>query len=1324
MIYLMGSTIERMSETASHEMLHLMAAKVVRRLLKLASAGEPTWFAPIRSILQRVGDKTHTGWQRVVDQNDSQMDFQSLMELEFMKDTECSLPQLNRYLWDMSRKSDKNPSESFQPSPQLTLFERGNLPIGLDSCGPGSIVQNLCGFEDWVESCLGSWIEDHLEDATTCSQLGRLICEYHRAALRAYLHNPEAMSTMLLTLLELWIACDKSVIRLHPQLKDYDPCVPTGCFYSLLLPFKSQMMRLARAEEYLDQRQRQLRHPGPGIFHDFGTRSCFSVRYFDQSDEHRQLLQTIVEQASHARDQKRAELAEKQARYTHLMTLASETECQYEYVLVDRRFGFRESRHSHSCPCHGYKSRANSITIDIHEWPLPTDPLRAKSTIFELRVPQPFGGWRDTTLYVLHNCLGVEYSKIEKPRCEYRLKKYQGLSLFFSSPTDSQRLCLLSQIKPHQNTHRRKRLIIHVVEDDVCLNNALHFQYFDNTAGCFVSSFERKEHTELSCTYQVPQRSSTLQKFLFRPASQPHGLSPNTVIATQNAAPVEMSLAEYKSLAAMPLGLEIQWQNILLELSMPSIDMKKVETAIFFRQIVNQAGLPSTGTWMRCGHAILRKPDFTARLLSSISEAAERMKENWNLVHGYHTLIHLLLRMLSLSPCETDRRRCLSLLSSMRQKAFQWVETVRKTASQEIDDARKVDLVAKAVHIALVCVQTFDTETYLQSFALSSDVSIFLQCCMIIWNGRDSLPLEAGSLQRILYYRWQVLCYHSRAVLAEKCSNTSASPVDTAILGAWAAYPAGSIWSKVSPSVGYWLHSMRSEPTEECTRMHVHYNLLTGELLVDGLPLAHLPAEYMSNQTYRTLFGERSQLEVMPSDQPRMQFSCRAEYCGHTVHLGMTPVPESPRFDLSIKAVRGDQAWDFVPWRLLSGHFPDDFVHNYAHWHAIDKGYIEFRPLSSPWVSSEHHWRLRRGNSDDSWRLENQEYQLVGSTSKTANPLARFFRPLGKASEIHGRLDKIKSTLHIDLPRLRLEFILPERSTSVQCRKYPGMITDAKQACNSLVGLYNKLILVNTDSRQRIILVPEGDVVWSKAGDHVQVNVVCEAQWHAYSIDERLGRLVDNGSLQSKLFLAYLHALTSYFLPDPLTRRTGTEQALSILRSASVRSFDRLRPENVTILAKIAALTPQRRFYPDNEQVMQSVEWRHALGCLSQHPGFHDEVAAIRDQNSRVVFYYPGEEPATPSLPKIDHHLLLRDQIRTSSFRVSRFGAEDHTRKHDCHYASRDTNRSSSNSTRAFTISTMLCNKLSRTRNLESGDWLSHLRKFLSTSCEIRGVAI
>lgn len=179
------------------------------------------------------------------------------------------------------------------------------------------------------------------------------------------------------------------------------------------------------------------------------------------------------------------------------------------------------------------------------------------------------------------------------------------------------------------------------------------------------------------------------------------------------------------------------------------------------------------------------------------------------------------------------------------------------------------------------------------------------------------------------------------------------------------------------------------------------------------------------------------------------------------------------------------------------------------------------------------------------------------------------------------------------------------------------MSIDADQSLDMLLGLRNKLVLVHETSKDRLALVPEGNVSWNRDGDHMAVHIDWQpdSRVHTFLIDRQLGRLADNGSLQSKLHLCYSHALTSFCLPDPLTQRTGTEQALSILRSGLVRSFDQLQPENCVILTKIAELTPERRYYPENERVMQSVYWCHDLEYLAQHGGFYLEVAEILKQD-------------------------------------------------------------------------------------------------------------
>lgn len=113
----------------------------------------------------------------------------------------------------------------------------------------------------------------------------------------------------------------------------------------------------------------------------------------------------------------------------------------------------------------------------------------------------------------------------------------------------------------------------------------------------------------------------------------------------------------------------------------------------------------------------------------------------------------------------------------------------------------------------------------------------------------------------------------------------------------------------------------------------------------------------------------------------------------------------------------------------------------------------------------------------------------------------------------------------------------------------------------------------------------------------------------------------------------------------------------------------------MAVLEHIAALTPERRYYPANEQVMQSVRWQNGLGFLSHHSGFYKEIAAIFDQDQRMRFFNPCTEAKYPSLPHVERDLLSHDRIRASSFRVLGFRTENYTQEYDCHYKGLDHTR-------------------------------------------------
>ncbi|KAJ6020465.1 hypothetical protein N7540_005969 [Penicillium herquei] len=437
----------------------------------------------------------------------------------------------------------------------------------------------------------------------------------------------------------------------------------------------------------------------------------------------------------------------------------------------------------------------------------------------------------------------------------------------------------------------------------------------------------------------------------------------------------------------------------------------------------------------------------------------------------------------------------------------------------------------------------------------------------------------------------------------------------------------------------------------------------------------------------------------MPSDLLGMQFSCRSKYRDHTLHLSKPQLPESMDTLLHVTAMKDGRVWQFVSPKVFNGILPDTFIKDFVQWYSVEDDCVEFRPIEDPWSPCEDGWRLWQ--CDFAWQLKKEGQRLLSMRSPTSCFISEILKPIEKLSSLHCVVHDPYSTMHIMLPRLRLEFILEQRSTSIVSRQYPGMVTDKNQSLDSLIGLSSKLLLERPYSRERVVLIPEGYLFVEENHRHVNVEVLWEddAQLQAYAIDTQMGYLADNGSLRSKLFLSHLHALTASCLPDPLTGKTGTEQALSILRSASLRSFTYLGERESKILERIASLTPTRSYYPAELQVMQQVMWNQDLPVMSQHPDFLNVVEAVFAQNERTQFLYPDVEHCNPSLPRVDKVLSQRAKIRTSCFRVSGFGAEKHTCAHDRFYTGLSGINADA-SLKSFTIAEMFCKNISRTESI------------------------
>ncbi|PPJ57158.1 hypothetical protein CBER1_08454 [Cercospora berteroae] len=1274
MVYIMSFVLWT-TPSLSSDLMFCMSAKVSRRVQKLRGVA-PTLPASVRAsvdyVLRETTDELSARWTTIQNRDQRDLKLSSLAELNFETDTRVSLPEFDRYLKALRSRQRNGAPSSFAPSSQLLHHSSSHLPPlpSRNSEDQYYATANLRQFEQWISNYLDQWLALHARD-DACQQLHALTEKYHSLAEGHYSQNPEMQSVMILTTYELWVACDRMAVKMCPLLAEFDPDISTDVLENLLLPFRAQMQRLIGVEKYLRSRQRVATTSADQIY-SMGTQG-FASKFYYQSDKHQKLLATIERDAGKAREEKAKEFQRIKAEYHRLQTLHGEAECEYTTKVVDTWCDPPETEQVHSSSCRkcSLARQRDNLSIKVHEWPLPSDPARARVVVFELQIPLWLGHWRDTRAYFLQNVLKGKRPPL-RPSASYLLSTNDPhLTNDHFKRESSHRINLLSKTKPCVNTHYKSKAIADLSESDVCQPNGLRYNYYDSTSTTNMGKFTYAETIAQACTYKLSR--SALQSFAFRPTSAPDGPSPNSVMARQDKCPADMAIDEYKELSTISLGRHIQWANIMLQLAMPGVDFRKSDTTLMFLQCINQAG-PSRGTEVvRESHLFPSIGGNTECLVAYLSNAFQRVKENWESAQALHTFITIATRLLSLVNSASSRDSCLKFLATTREVAMKWLLALREKAYAAEGQDERTSFVLKSVEVALICVSTFDVEDDCLVGVLQENASILLQCSIVIQEGEHSHVKGISHDKSLLRMRHQRLLHRMYRSLAQQNLHKH---LDLAVGELWSGYNPGSNgWRVVSDTADHWL-TTETATTALFPSMNVHFDLLSGTLLVNGLPLDQPPRNYRQCPMYSTLFRHAA-VEVMPCMAPGFDFSTKRSFgSGYAVQLGLKDG------QLLVRAQKGSETFEVLPARLF-GEFPSHFQDDYVHWLDQSKNVVQFRLKSDPWnTSSPAIWTLSAVPGIYKWQLEKEESTVAGISSETSQHIASILEPLAEPRAIHSIVQKSgpEQKLHVDVPTLHIGFLLPPRSSMLESREYRSMIVDDDQDVGTLVGLKSKLVLKPASTHgphfgNRMLLVPEShSISYGRKDGHVIVTV-SKAQIskvHAVTIDRALGRLVNNGD--TGLHLAYLHALTSFCLVDPLTRKTGTEQALSIMRGAAINSLDRFSEDHVRSLKLLADLSPERTFYPLNLRSMQVVQWDHGLSYLSQHGHFAQAAEDLLQRARRAAVFFPETQAelrqVTLSLP--DPHLHERDNIRSATFRVSGFGAEDHTSRCDVEYKARD----------------------------------------------------
>ena len=224
---------------------------------------------------------------------------------------------------------------------------------------------------------------------------------------------------------------------------------------------------------------------------------------------------------------------------------------------------------------------------------------------------------------------------------------------------------------------------------------------------------------------------------------------------------------------------------------------------------------------------------------------------------------------------------------------------------------------------------------------------------------------------------------------------------------------------------------------------------------------------------------------------------------------------------------------------------------------------------------------------------------------------------------------------------------------------------------------YSQRLLSSEPGDLRSVIVPIGDIAYKRFGPHARIDVGNTGEYVKYTINSVLKRLDCPAEPRLLYLKAQFHAYTSFVLPDPLTGRTGTEEALHCLKSGYCQPWKPLTQGPQGSLQLLAKLTPYREYYPKDLKVMQKTRWDPQLTTSIQNDDFRAIVEDIRAKSELLSVFATQSDEFPPLDSGGENHLTLRSQLRRGAYQRSNAGPGGQQAFPDLEYVSRDRWRAS-----------------------------------------------
>ena len=1120
-----------------------------------------------------------------------------------------------------------------------------------------------------VKKALGRGKNRDLERC--CTEFQHTMQQYQRLSSSAYKSDPEQLSLMLITLLEMWQAIDSIALMLYPLLADYGPEFPRDLLYPLQVAWLPDLQRVQDIENYLERRRNVANPSYPSTFRDVSPES-FAVRYFDQSQEMQQLAAVIDAANERARTEKEEEWSQKSFEYEAVMKQAAETTCLFIEDVFDPLKRQHNDRH---CLKHQLERRGARMRIQIHEAILPSDDTRVKSLVFELLLPKGFAAWRDATWQLVQ--LGRQ-TTIPDREPQVSLRDYQGLRAY-RKPTESS-ITLASRTKSFLNTHYAQ-VPFPTKLDQVCLPHGLKYGLFDHSRNLWTSRhLEKPSFADLCAPYLPPKSVYGSLRRCLHPTFDGKPLSANEIVASQTHCPNSLTVAEFIAFQNLRLGNHTQWIRLLRELASSNLNFGTLEVSTLVTELALLVGPPDEQNLLRAGHWVFRDLSFCIALTAHIKKRLESVAANWCEGPTIECLLVLLQRVWSLATSSEAKKEAETLMLYVRRTTYDWARALRV----EICNATSTDTAQKrsqdALLAALLCRKTYILEAAEPDEVLLTDtLTTFLECSFILNDNLPSKKAESlGKMSTFLrkLYISDLKLVHRLESQLRRAIQLSNNAVNQAVNNVWVDAEGQSTrvfssWGFLSDPHDGWV-TAQSISVDGLHEQSVCFDILDGTLLIDGQPLGRLPDEYTKHEFFHRIFGNRVFL-TYPSSIPGMSYQLATLHEGHQIHFGFRDGTPFLRARLP-----NHRTLELLPISVFLSRPPGDapdlplpLINDCVHWLDLASHSIEIR-------SSATMWRFKPRN----WVINLRTSQAHRGNSLLVDPRSSIFKRIATIIEPFEHRSKMtvfqpqRSNISLHLPGLELSFRVNSEGLleSQQLRA----VVDSDQDAGTLYGLESKLVLRDSIvPEDRSIVVAMGPATMEQIGAHVRIHISHTGFYARFFINKVLGRLECASEPRLIYFKAYCHAVTAFVLPDPLIGRTGTDEAIHCLQSGNAQPWAPVDEASYGTLSTIADLTPQRFYYPEKLKALQKVSWNDHLLSAVQHDEFRPIVRDIMQQCRVLHRFHLGSAQPPAENRGGEEHLLARAQTRRNAFRALQH-QETVPTVEDRDYVARDCAKSSS----------------------------------------------